>query len=187
MIIFNRTLKAGACRRCRGLSIDEVERQKRQKVQVYSPSRHYHPPSPTPGCRLGAAPCKHRACWAHLGRRHLKIHIRLERLSLDCQNLGPSFLRLLTLDLVLRSGDPSIWSLCGAKITFKLHLLEKTRKQSNLWTLAFWQNAKYLKSFNIVLWLKKIISASVSLRIVIVKLSRAVEIEQIDMKIYFVL
>ena len=34
---------------------------------------------------------------------------------------------------------------------------------------------------------KKIISASVSLRIVIVKLSRAVEIEQIDMKIYFVL
>ena len=34
---------------------------------------------------------------------------------------------------------------------------------------------------------KKSISASVSLRIVIVKLSRAVKIEQIDMKIYFVL
>ena len=160
--------------------------RKGKKCRFFHHRHHYHPPSPTPGCRLGAASGKHRACWAHLGRRHLKIHIRLERLSLYCQNLGPSFLRLLTLDLVLRSGDPSIWSLCGAKITFKLHLQEKTRKQSNLWTLiqAFWQYAKYLKSFNIVLWLKNHFCFSFLENS---NCKRAVEIEQIDMKIYFVL
>ena len=116
-----RLSKLAFCRRCRGLSIDEVERQKRQKVQVYLPPPSSHAPSSPsspwastwiPGGRLGAAPGKQRTSWAHLGRRRLNLEPAPWTWFLDL-NLGPctmyigpeSWTWILNLDL-----GPESWT-----------------------------------------------------------------------------